>query len=43
MRRNRRKEVDSPPQYGMVCRKAPIVQTACCSVICDWHTYVDDD
>src|SRR6056300_107283 len=36
-------EVDYPPSYGMVCRKAPIVQTACCCVICDWHTYVDDD
>src|SRR6056300_1174999 len=36
-------QVDSPPSYGMVCRKAPIVQTACCCVICDWHTYVDDD
>src|SRR6056300_1072456 len=29
-------EVDSPPPYGMVSRKAPIVQTACCCVICDW-------
>src|SRR6056300_334351 len=36
-------EVDSPPSYGMVCGKAPIVQTACCCVICDWHTCVDDD
>ena len=37
-------EVDSPPSYGtMVCRKAPIVQTACYCVICVWHTYVDDD
>src|SRR5210317_1197173 len=35
--------IGSPPSYGMVCRKAPIVQTACCCVICGWHTYVDDD
>src|SRR6056300_1269026 len=36
-------EADSPPSYGMVCGKAPMDQTACCCVICDWHTYVDDD
>ncbi len=36
-------EVDSPPSYGMVCRKALVEQTACCCVICGWHTYVDDD
>ncbi len=36
-------EVDSPPSYGMVCRKALVDPTACCCVICDWHTYVDDD
>src|SRR6056300_588369 len=33
-------EVDSPPSYGMVCRKAPIVQTACCCVICVWLAYI---
>src|SRR5210317_1494602 len=36
-------EVDSPPSYGMVCRMALMVQTACCCVICVWHTYGDDD
>src|SRR6056300_1623257 len=36
-------EVDSPPPYGMVCKKALMDQIACYCVICDWHTYVDDD
>src|SRR6056300_1613774 len=36
-------EVDSPPSYGMVRRKAPIVQTACCCVICDWQRRGDDE
>ena len=36
-------EVDAAAPYGMVCRKARMDQTARCCVICDWHTYVDDD
>ncbi len=36
-------EVDSPPPYGMVCRNALVAQRACYCVICDWHTYIDDE
>src|SRR5210317_2261040 len=35
-------EVDSPPSYGMVCRKALIGERACYCLICDWYIYVDD-
>lgn len=39
----RRIKVDSPPPYGMVCRKVMVVQTACCCLLCDRHTCVADD
>src|SRR5210317_2079303 len=33
-------EVDSPPPYGMVCRKAMVAQIACSCHFYDWRTYV---
>src|SRR5210317_2021284 len=36
-------ELDSPPPYGMVCRKAMVAQIACSCHFYDCHTYVDDE